>query len=273
MLPTKCATITATIVVSPTASGSIGIGPNSFSDSRAVLEGDLIASSAPDLTALQSYTFTNITGNWTISDLASLDTLYFPLLADAENVYLSNLPLLSQVTTAETLDVTNVVISNTSLSSLPNLVTPTTDVSQGVASITNNNKLGDVALEFQELTSLTFTSNGNSVHLILSNLGLATTIEISNCSSLAFPILELVDSLILEGNNFTSFEAPQLSRIDSFSFLDNPNIESLAIPSLTSFSNLSIANNTALQQVEFTNFISPDAQSQLLMTLSGNFTK
>ena len=211
-----------------------------------VLEGDLIASSVPQLSGLHLSSITNITGNWTLFNLSSLTSISSGVLHSCAKVYFSTLLAVSQIETSEVIEVTDVTVFNTSFTSLP--LFGGNDFSSNV-SITNNNKLGDVAFDFQLLDTLIFESNGNSSSLDLSSLSYAETLRITNSTSFTAQNLQAVELLVLEGNELTSFEAPGLSECGSFLFSNNPNITSLKLNYFPT--NLSIVNNNALQQVEF----------------------
>jgi hypothetical protein len=237
-----------------TFSGSIaiatGVANNIELNGIRVIQGDLIAMNASQLTSLSADSLTKISGSFNLEQDEILSTLNFPQLSEVGEIQWEGLPGLqglsftNQIKTAD-----SVSIINTYLASLEGInleMAATIDIQ-------NNNYLDDITMQLGNVSdNFNVYANGRNVSVVLPNLIWANKINIANASSVSIPSLASVNgSLGLYSNFFESIQAPNLTDVGgTLSIVSCEKATNISFPQLTTVTGgLSVQNNTELADV------------------------
>lgn len=264
-----CSTISGSVLVSSSASGTISI------DGPQQIKGDLICENAGGLTSLTSSSINAISGAFTLNNLTLLSTLGFTDLETVGTIGWTALPALSQLTfTSVVTSASSVTISNTFLSTLDGINLGTVETLQ----IDNNNRLKTFSTQVANITSgADISANGESLVVEFPNLIWAANLTFRNVSSVSIPSLAVINgSLGFYGNYLTSIAAPNLTAVGStatgqgsFSVVSNSALTSLSVPVLATIGGADqIQDNYALSNISFPVLTTVGGAIQF----SGNFT-
>jgi hypothetical protein len=264
-----CSTISGTVVIGPSASGTISL------DGPSTITGDLICQNAPGLTSFSSASIGQISGAFNFQNLTLLSTLSMTDLTAVGSITFVSLPALSQFTFPSVITKASTVqVSNTFLSTLDGINLGTVQTLQ----VDNNNRLQTFSTQVGNITSsATINANGRNLAVSFPNLIWAANMTFRNVSTISIPSLATVNgSLGFYGNYMSSVAAPNLTSVGNFAtgqgslaFVANAALANISMPLLNSVGGADqIANNSALNAISF----------PLLATVggaidfSGNFT-
>ena len=237
----------------------------------------LLCESVGSITSLESSTLYYIEDTLTLSNLSEITNISLPMLNYTASVNITNLPALNEIKLAnsvETWKTSQLTISNTNLTSIPNF----TDRYRTVE-IHGNSQLNNVALWIHDCDSFNISLNGPTLNLDLSALGsVEYDLVIQNCSSINLPSLKYsgrggnLGRLLLSGNQFSSFSLNKLYKTSiqgGLSIVDNEQLTSFSLPALYDVGSLQIAGNPLLQEINLPvlTYIESNA------SLSGNFSR
>lgn len=248
----NCATVTGTVVVSSSASGTVSI------DGPQQIKGDLVCENAGQLTNFGSTTLNSISGEFLLNNLTLLSTLSMTDLTSVGSINWVALQALSQLTFPSTVTkAASIVISNTFLSTLDGINVDSVSTLQ----IDNNPRLEVFSTQISNVTSnIDINANGQQLNVQFPNLLWAANMTLRNVSSVSIPSLAVVNgSLGFYGNYFTSISAPNLTTVGSFAtgagglaISDNAMLTNFSMPQLTSIGGADqINDNPALRSIAF----------------------
>ncbi|KAH8672671.1 hypothetical protein BGZ60DRAFT_429990 [Tricladium varicosporioides] len=258
----SCATFTGAIVIPKTASGPLNIS------GLGEIRGDLIVDNV-GITSLTMPLLTNVTGTMTIANSTSLTTVDFPKLKNVVNLNFVALPGLTGagLDPNVVMNTTNVKISNTSFSVIPNFGGQPTYIR-----IDNNKLLLNMSLDATDMGEISVHNNGAKLRVGLPNLLTIGNAVFINTTGIDVPVLTTIrNSMSVASNYFTLFSAPRLQSINnSVEFQNNSKMIDLSVPMLKSIGgDISIFMNSALQQIS--GFQSLEKVGSAL-AVSGNFS-
>jgi hypothetical protein len=237
----------------------------------------LLCESVGSITSLESSTLFLIEDTWTLSNLSEITNISLPMLNYTASVNFTNLPALNEIKLANSVETwknSQLTISNTNLTSIPNF----TDRYRTVE-IHGNSQLNNVALWIHDCDSFNISFNGPTLNLDLPVFGsVEYDLVIQNCSSINLPSLEYsgrsgnLGRLLLSGNQFSSFSLNKLYKTSiqgGLSIVDNEQLTSFSLPALYDVGSLQIAGNPLLQEINLPvlTYIESNA------SLSGSFSR
>jgi hypothetical protein len=264
-----CSTVSGSIVIGSTASGTIAInGPQQ-------VRGNLTSQSAGGLVSLSSTSISSIGGEFRLFNLTFLSTLQFDALTSVKTIYWEALPALPSLAFSGPLSkADSVTISNTFLTTLSGINLNTV----GTLQIDNNNNLKAFDTQIANITNaVNINANGNLLAVTFPNLIWAANMTFRNVSSVKIPSLATVNgSLGFYGNYMDSIAAPNLTSVGNFAtgvgslaIVANGKLANITFPALRSVGGADqIANNTALNAISFASLTSVGGA----IDFSGNFT-
>ncbi|PMD29371.1 hypothetical protein L207DRAFT_409123, partial [Hyaloscypha variabilis F] len=268
---TSCATISGTVLISPSATGEITLnGPQQIT-------GDFDVSNAMALTYLGSPSLTTIGGTFTLQDLPLLSAIDFISLANVGAVLGANLPAASGTLSfpgagSRGFQTKSFTLFGTALVGLDFSLGGTATVN-----ITNNPGLSLASINMTSITSsLTIASNNFASSFSFPGLVWAANITASDLYEFSVPDLAVVNgSFGLYGNTFPSFSAPKLTSVGSvttgqgaLSISNNTNLTGLSMPLLSSVGGtLEVEGSGMLQAISF-----PALADAGKIILIGNFS-
>lgn len=240
-----------------TFSGSIAIATNvpdepiTFDSPLARIRGDLVVSSATNLSSISGPALQMIDGELSVTDVQNLDVFSFPQLSACGSITLTALPNLYDMDTAIS-DTTSVNIQNTALQSLRGLNLEECNSFY----IANNNQLQEISLQLANMSgAITVQYNGDRLQVEFPNLEWAQNITFQNVRSISMPSLYAVNgSLGFDENvGLTNLSCPNLARLDeSLTIANNDDLESISFPKLEQVGGaLNVQNNTELGSIRF----------------------
>ena len=251
------------------------------------IDGNLAISSSDGLQTITAPILSQISNNFTLTNLPLLASLDFPLLDTVNGgIYWDTAPVLTDVwfgnltNTSHGLPGANVdgdiSILSTGLSSLAFLNFTHSSEPNMIWNlwIKGNQQFDVVNLTGLSLgsKSLEIVDNGPSAQILLPDLRLVGAMTISNAGRIYVPSLSEIDGLVEISNNaIDDFSAPNLAHIDGGLVVQNNNLlANLSMPLLNSVKgNITIANNTALHYI---NDLDDLSSCQGNTTLSGDFS-
>lgn len=268
-LLSDCSTVSGSIIIGSTASGTIGI------DGPQQIRGNLTSQSAGGLVSLTSSTISSIGGEFRLFNLTFLSTLQFDALTSVKTIYWEALPALPSLSFSGPLSkADSVTISNTFLTTLSGINLNTV----GTLQIDNNNNLKQFDTQIANITNaVNINANGNQLAVTFPNLIWAANMTFRNVSSIKIPSLATVNgSMGFYGNYMDSIAAPNLTSVGSFAtgvgslaIVANGKLANITFPALKSVGGADqIANNTALHAIAFPALTSVAGA----IDFSGNFT-
>lgn len=242
----SCDVVDANINVDDSVSGDLSIeGPKQ-------IKGDLIITNATKLISISSSSINSIGGTFQLQGLELLSSLRMQSLKSINKISFVKLPQLSELTfgTSGVSKASSVEVVDTFLGDLSGLNINTVDTLK----IINNHKLTTYNSDLTSITTLlSIGSNGNAMKVNLTKLQSAGEIQISNVMAFDVPNLSKVTKSIKFDKNpeLTSFTAKNLSTVaDSVTFINNKKLGNVSFPLLTKIGDLTIQNNTALEEID-----------------------
>lgn len=241
-----CKVIDADVTVDESLQGTLVIeGPEE-------IKGDFIVNNVTQLVGLTSSTIESIGGKFELNGLTLLSTLDMQALRTLSSISLVNLQQLATltfgstgVTKAETIE-----ISDTRISDLSGLNVATVENFY----INNNPRLNKFNSDLVNITGeLILGSNANNMMVNMTQLEMASEIQVSTVKSFGAPALATVEkSLKFDTNpSLTEFSADNLTKIgESLTFINNDKLQNISFKSLEKISgDMTIQNNTALEEL------------------------
>ncbi|RMZ85383.1 hypothetical protein DV737_g763, partial [Chaetothyriales sp. CBS 132003] len=229
--------------------------------------GDLTCTYADDLTTLTADNLVTVGGRLSVQNNDLLSTLSFPALRNIDYLDLWHLPNLTEFSlTSELLNVTDVSIRDTALSSLNlNLSTVTR------LEVEDNHVLDKISLQINSSRYASVTMNGPALRLSLPNLEIVYNLTVSNCQELEMPVLAWVNQSVgFIANGFEQLSIPSLIAVGGQLMLwNNTALSDLNLPVLTNLSgDVIIHGNGMLQNLDMPRLL--EVEGDLL--LNGSFT-
>lgn len=208
---------------------------------------------ATNLNSIRSTSLQTIEGKFQMIGLTTLSRVDMTDLTTIGEIEWITLPAFGnlQLGTAGITSAETVTISDTDLQSLDDLNLASVDT----MNVNNNARLTSYSTQLANVsTALRLQSNGDNLNVTFANLVWANELIILNAASVEVPSLETVNSsLRFDQNTFTSFSAPNLTRVgdDDISFINNEELTNLSFPLLESIGgSLTIVNNTKLEEID-----------------------
>lgn len=243
----SCVVIDGSIVLSPSATGTITLdGPQGIT-------GDLVASSANNLSIISSGTLTTISGKFSLTNLNLLQVVNFPALVNIGTLEWLVLPaLVSRLAFGGVITVKSVTIYSTGLSLIPD-VQPTE-----IFNMSHNIRMGDTTVKSTHLSTL-LSLESNSGVFSFPNLTWAAKITAENGVQLSLPSLLTVNgSFTLNTMSMSSLDARSLQSVGSvsagigdFHVTSNAGLTNWTLDSLQSVGgSLQIVGNAVLNTID-----------------------
>ncbi|CZR62807.1 uncharacterized protein PAC_12704 [Phialocephala subalpina] len=271
----NCSTVTGNLVIQGNDLTQItlnGIG---------IIEGNLETSSCDELQDIVAPSLSQITKNFTLSNIPVLNALEFPLLDSINGgIFWDTVPGLTNISfgnlAANDLPGANVdgdiSILNTGVTSLE-FLNFTHFSNPDLIWIKGNQQLGNVNLTGLSWgsNSLEIIDNGPAAQVLLPNLRSVGAIIISNAGRIDIPTLsETSANLEISNNALDAFSAPNLTAIGGSLVVSSNDLSDISLPSLTSIDgNFSVSNNTGLDTIRNVNQL---WYTHGNVSLTGNFS-
>lgn len=246
MALSSCQTIEGDVAIDSSVAGSISLSGVER------ITGDLTCINATQLTSLSADRLAVIGGRFDLEELQILSTLAMDSLTEVFTVKWVALPALQSLTFNRGVSkVTNILISNTGLTSLNGLELETV----GIMNINNNRYLDtvDVNSMANVTESMEFAANSKTLEVKLPNLIFAANMTFRNVSDVQLPSLTSVNgSIAFYSNSFESMSLPNLTDTgDALVFEDGMGLTNISVPLITSIGGaLNINNNPDLKVID-----------------------
>jgi hypothetical protein len=215
------------------------------------IKGDLIVTNATRLLSLTSTSINSIGGKLSVTDCEKLTAIELSSLRNIANIELITLADLQTLTFGANgvTKANDIEISNTRLNDLSGLKLATVNN----LDINNNGRLTTFNSELVNITStLKITSNGNNIEIVMDKLQSVGEVQLENVKTFDAPSLSTVTQSLKfnKSPNLESFKAPNVTEIkNSLTFIDNKKLTNISFPQLTKLGDMTIQNNTALEEV------------------------
>lgn len=234
------------MIIDSTASGTLTL------DGVERITGDLTCINATQLTSLSADRLAIIGGRFNLEELQILSTLAFDSLSEVLTIRWIALPALQSLAfNLGVSRVTNILVSNTGLTSLDGLDLETV----GIMQIDNNRYLSTVDVNnMRNVTeSISFAANSRTLAIRLPNLESAANMTFRNVSDVQVPSLTSVEGSIgFYSNTFESIALPNLTETGgALVFQDGIGLSNISVPQITQVgAALNINNNPDLQIID-----------------------
>ncbi|ERF74911.1 hypothetical protein EPUS_08963 [Endocarpon pusillum Z07020] len=242
----ECSIIEGDVLIGSSVSGTLAI------DGVEEITGDLTCVNATQLTSLSANNLATIGGKFELEELQILSTLAFDSLTEVLTIQWIALPALQSLTFNRGVStVTNILVSNTGLTSLNGLELETV----GLMDINNNRYLDTVDVNNMRIvnTSISFAANSRTLEIKLPNLQQAANMTFRNVSDVQVPSLSYVNGSIgFYSNTFESISLPNLTETgQALVFQDNMGLSNISVPQIIQIgAALNINNNPDLLVID-----------------------
>lgn len=242
----SCTTFKGDVIIDSNTSGTLRL------DGVESITGDLTCINATQLTSFSADKLAIIGGKFNLQELQILSTLAFDSLAEVLTIQWIALPALQSLAFNRGVSkVTNILVSNTGLTSLNGLELETV----GLMDINNNRYLDTVDVNnMQNVTeSIAFAANSRTLAIKLPNLQYAANMTFRNVSDVQVPSLTFVNGSIgFYSNTFQSIALPNLTETGgALVFQDGIGLSNISVPLITKVgAALNINNNPDLLVID-----------------------
>lgn len=242
----RCSIIEGDVTIDPSVSGTLAL------DGIQEITGDLTCVNATQLTSLSADSLGIIGGKMDLEELQILSTLEFDSLYEVLTIQWVALPQLQSLTFNRGVSkVTNILVSNTALTSLNGLDLETV----GLMDINNNRYLETCNVNnMRNVTeAISFAANAKTLAISLPNLEYAANMTFRNVSDVQVPSLAYVNGSIgFYSNNFESIALPNLTETgQALVFQDTTGLKNISAPNLEKVgAAFNINNNTGFTEID-----------------------
>ncbi|KAL1640251.1 cell wall protein Ecm33 [Diplodia intermedia] len=246
-------------------------------DGIQTLQGYLLADSSEGLNSLSADSLEVVEGYMYLEELGNLESLNMPKLRTVgQQLRLIKLPALSKLGFDSTVsNCSSFVVSDTGLVTLEGI---DPDGTTNGFNATFNNDLDNITMSVKSTTAsdssrIIINNNAPGLQVSFPNLSTAQRIDIENATGVSLPQLTDAYELVLIGNAFTEYSAPQLESVgnDVLGILiqNNQGLTDLDFPALVRCGGLTVQNNARLEDL-----VLPKLQtSPQGVVLQGNLAK
>lgn len=216
------------------------------------ITGDLECINATQLTSLSADSLATIGGKFNLQELQILSTLAFGELSEVLTIQWVALPALQSLAFNRGVSkVTNILVSNTGLTSLNGLELETV----GLMDVNNNRYLDTVDVNNMQTVdkSISFAANSKTLAIKLPNLNIAANMTFRNVSDVQVPSLTYVNGSIgFYSNTFESISLPNLTETgQALVFQDGIGLSNVSVPLIQQVgAALNINNNPDLKIID-----------------------
>jgi hypothetical protein len=216
------------------------------------ITGDLECINATQLTSLSADSLATIGGKFNLQELQILSTLAFSELSEVLTIQWVALPALQSLAFNRGVSkVTNILVSNTGLTSLNGLELETV----GLMDVNNNRYLDTVDVNNMQTVdkSISFAANSKTLAIKLPNLNIAANMTFRNVSDVQVPSLTYVNGSIgFYSNTFESISLPNLTETgQALVFQDGIGLSNVSVPLIQQVgAALNINNNPDLKIID-----------------------
>jgi hypothetical protein len=216
------------------------------------ITGDLECKNATQLTSLSADSLATIGGKFNLQELQILSTLAFDQLSEVLTIQWVALPALQSLAFNRGVSkVTNILVSNTGLTSLNGLELETV----GLMDVNNNRYLDNVDVNNMQTVdkSISFAANSKTLAIKLPNLNIAANMTFRNVSDVQVPSLTYVNGSIgFYSNTFESISLPNLTETgQALVFQDGIGLSNISVPLIQQVgAALNINNNPDLKIID-----------------------
>lgn len=246
-----CTTFTGNIEIPGVATGDIAL------DGIQTLQGYLLADSSEGLNSLSADSLEVVEGYMYLEELGNLESLNMPKLTTVgQQLRLIKLPALSKLGFDSTVsNCSSFVVSDTGLVTLEGIDPGGT--TNGF-NATYNEDLDNITMSVKSTTAsdssrIIINNNAPGLQVSFPNLSTAQRIDIENATGVSLPQLTDAYELVLIGNAFTEYSAPQLESVgnDVLGILiqNNQGLTDLDFPALVRCGGLTVQNNARLEDL------------------------
>jgi hypothetical protein len=238
-----------------TVFGNVIIGENFVAslslDGIGIIQGNLTAENAGQLTTIYAGNLTAINGAFVLSNITILSEIHFPRLVFVNTFELIGIPALQGLNFEAGVTCNNVLVNNTQLNTLEGL----NIVSVDTFDVINNPFLINVTIPFTKVTQdLTLAANGRDIQVSFPDLQTAADVTIRNVSSINMPQLtNVTSSLVFASNTIQSLSLPSLQQIqEDFSITDSGSMNNIGAPILVAvYRNLNFSGLSNVSTISF----------------------